>query len=410
MSAPMKHVIVGAGLAGAKAAETIRQGSADASIVLIGDETVPPYERPPLSKAHLRSADDDRTAMRVHADDFYERAEIDLRTGVRVVDIDTEARAVSTAEGERIPYDRLLLAPGSAPNALPIDGADGARVHRLRTLSDSDALRAAMQAGGEIVVVGAGWIGCEVAASARQIGLDVHLVDPGPTPLHGALGSELGGFYREVQQSHGVRTYFGTRPTSIVEGRDGVRVVLDDGTSLDASLVAIGVGATPRTELAQRADLDVSDGVQVHANLETSVRGVFAAGDVASAWHPFFERHVRVEHWANALHQGVCAGQNMLDGVEIYDRLPYFFSDQYDIGMEFVGLRGAEDELVLRGEFGAEEFLAFWTRDGRVTAALQVNTWDVVEELERLIRSRAGVDPAVLADPAVPLETITRVG
>jgi len=313
-------------------------------------------------------------------------------------------RAVLLEGGERIDYDALLLAPGAEPKRLAVPGADLEGVHVLRTLDDCDALRGVLDRGGRLVVVGAGWIGCEVAASARQRGMEVAVIEPQSVPLERVLGSELGAFYRDVHLDHGVVMRLGTGVEAI-EGAGRVeRVRASDGTMLEADAVLIGVGVAPRTGLAEGV-LDVDDGILVDAGLRTSVEGVFAAGDVANHDHPLLGR-LRVEHWANALEQGPAAARAMLGQEVSYDRVPYFFSDQYDVGMEYAGHSRPDDEVVFRGDPATREFIAFWLRDGRVAAGMNVNVWDVNEHIQALVRSGMSVDVARLTDPDVALEDI----
>jgi 3-phenylpropionate/trans-cinnamate dioxygenase ferredoxin reductase component len=381
-------VIVGAGLAGAKAAETLREEGFEGRVVLIGDEDELPYERPPLSKDYLRG-EAPRENAQVHDAAFYESHDVELRTGVRVKAIDPAASALTLDGGEQIRYDALLLATGAEPRRLPLEGA-----HYLRTLRDSDALRERIEPGVHVAIVGAGWIGSEVAASARQLGADVSLIEMAEVPLERVLGRRIGEFYRDLHVEHGVRFLGGSGAESLDE--------------LAADLVLVAVGVTPRTELAELAGLEVENGVRVDAALRSSAPTIFAAGDVASAWHPRLERHLRVEHWANALNQGPAAARSML-GLEVsYDRVPYFFSDQYDVGMEYSGHADASDSLVIRGDLEAREFVAFWLRDGRVVAGMNVNVWDVTDPIQALIRSGARVDVARLSSTDEPLEELAK--
>jgi 3-phenylpropionate/trans-cinnamate dioxygenase ferredoxin reductase subunit len=308
------------------------------------------------------------------------------------------------AGGERIDYDALLLATGAEPRRPPIPGTDLEGVHVLRTLEDSDALRGVLDAGGRLVVVGAGWIGCEVSASARQRGMDVALIETQAVPLEGVLGPELGAFYRDVHADHGVGLHLGTGVEAIEGDGCAERVRTSDGTVLDCTAVVIAVGVAPRTRLADGV-LDVDNGILVDASLRASADGVFAAGDVANHDHPLFGR-LRVEHWANALEQGPSAARAMLGQDAVYERVPYFFSDQYDVGMEYAGHSRPGDEVVFRGDPATREFIAFWLRDGRVTAGMNVNVWDVNEHLQELARSGASVDADRLRDPDVPLDEL----
>jgi 3-phenylpropionate/trans-cinnamate dioxygenase ferredoxin reductase subunit len=400
------HVIIGAGLAGAKAAETLRTEGFDGDVVLLSDETETPYERPPLSKQVLRGEDEESSAF-VHPADFYPDHDVDLRLGCRVDAIDVADRVVATADGQRIGYDRLLICTGAEPRRLRLPGADLGGIRYLRTLPDSRELRAALQHARRLAVVGAGWIGSEVAASARQLGVEVVLIDPLSAPLVRVLGAELGRVYHDLHAEHGVDVWMETSVAGFSGGPDGVSgVVTAEGGEIEADLVVVGIGVEPRIALAQAAGLEVADGITVGETLETSAPGVFAAGDVAAAWHPILNQRVRVEHWANALNQGVTAGQNMLGAKRPYDRPPYFFSDQYDFGMEYRGHATSWDQVVFRGDPAAREFIAFWLADGAVVAAMNANVWEGGDELEALVIARRPVDPALLADEDTPLGSL----
>ena len=405
MTTPRDIVIVGAGLAGAKAAETLREEGFDGRLVLVGDEPERPYERPPLSKDYLRG-ESGRDVVYVHEAGFYDEGAIELRTGTRATAIDPAERTVTLAGGERLSWDRLLLAVGAEPRRLPVPGADLEGVLYLRDLADCDRLRATLDAGGRLAVIGAGWIGSEVAASARQAGLEVTLLERLAVPLENVLGPTVGRLYADLHRERGVDLLTGVEVEAL-EGAGRVeRVRLVGGRTIDCTAVVVGVGVVPRTALAEAAGLAVDDGVLVDATLRASAPDVYAAGDVARAMHPFYRRHVRVEHWANALNQGPVAARNMLGPEEPYDRIPYFFSDQYEVGMEYSGLARGSDQVVLRGDPAARELIAFWIADGRVAAGMNVNVWDVTEPIQALIRSRAPVDLARLGDPAVPLEAL----
>jgi 3-phenylpropionate/trans-cinnamate dioxygenase ferredoxin reductase subunit len=395
--------IIGASLAGAKAAEAAHASGYDGRVVLVGDEPAPPYERPPLSKAVLRGEAEPDTA-RVHPDGFYAEHGIELVTGeVTRLDVGPGARAALLADGRRIDFDTAVLATGSRPRRLRVPGGELAGVHYLRSVDDAIALRDAIRDGSRVAVIGAGWIGTEVAASARQVGRDVVLIDPAPVPLQRVLGSEIGSMFQRLHADHGVELRLGSGVTAVRGGHQVEAVVLEDGRVEPADVVVVGIGVEPRTELAARTGLRVDDGIVVDERLATSVDGIYAAGDVASAWHPHYRRHVRVEHWSTALNQGGTAGRNAAGAAESYDRLPYFFSDQYDLGLEYVGLASADDEVIVRGDLDARELIAFWHRDGVVTAAMNVNVWDVVDDLRAIVSSGARVDPASLADPRAPL-------
>jgi 3-phenylpropionate/trans-cinnamate dioxygenase ferredoxin reductase subunit len=395
-------VIAGASLAGAKAAEAARASGFDGRVVLVGAERGLPYERPPLSKAVLRG-EAPPESTRVHDDGFHAAHDIELLTGRTVEALDLGSGQVTLDGGEALPFSAVVLATGAEPRRLDLPGADLAGVHYLRELDDSLRLGEALRRAGRVAVVGGGWIGSEVAASARQLGADVVMIDRADVPLQRVLGREVGEVFRSLHADNGVRL---RSATGVVELRGTGRVeqvVLRDGAVEDADVVVVGIGVTPRTGLAEAAGLEVDDGVVVDEHLQASAPGVFAAGDVASAWHPHYRRRLRVEHWANALNQGLTAGANAVGGSEAYTRLPYFFSDQYDLGLEYVGHGSPDDDVVIRGDRDARELIAFWHRDGVVTAAMNVNVWDVVEDLKAVVGSGEAIDTGRLADPSVDL-------
>lgn len=395
-------VIAGAGLAGAKAAETLRAEGFAGRVVLVGAEPDLPYERPPLSKGYLLGQDD-RASVFVHDEKWYADQGIEVLTGRRVTALDRAAHEIELAGGERLGYTKLLLATGASPRRLRVPGNDLEGVHYLRRLVQADRLRDALAAGGRVVVAGAGWIGLETAAAATTYGCEVTIVEPSPSPLHATLGPELGAFFAGLHRRHGVDLRLGTGVTGFA-GDTSVTAVQTDAGEIPADVVIVGIGARPETRLAEEAGLAVDDGVRVDASLRTEDPDVFAAGDVASAWHPAYDRHIRVEHWAAATNGGPAAALSMLGREVVYDDLPYFFSDQYDIGMEFTGWfpPGGYDRVVTRGT--DEAFHAFWLAGGRVVAVLHVNQWDEgLDAVRALIRGGRTVDPDVLADPARPL-------
>jgi 3-phenylpropionate/trans-cinnamate dioxygenase ferredoxin reductase subunit len=394
MSADRTFVIVGGGLAGAKAAEALRDEGFDGRVVLLADEDVAPYERPPLSKDYLRG-DAGRDAIWALEEGWYEAHDVELRTGTRATELALGSNEVVLDGGERIGFEQLLLATGAAPKRLPF----GADTHVLRTVHDSDALREALTPGARLVVIGAGWIGCEVAASARQRGAEVTMIAPESVPLERVLGPEVGAIYRDVHAAQGVELALGTGVEAIEAG--AVRTT--DGRTFPADLVVVGIGVAPRTELAEAAGLKVDDGVLTDDRLRTSAPNVYAAGDIARAQHPILGETIRVEHWGTALEQGPAAARNMLGRDLAYDRIPYFFSDQYDVGMEYAGHALTYDRVVFRGDPSSLEFMAFWMRGDRVAAGINVNVWDVNEDIQALIRSGASVDDEALSDPNVAL-------
>jgi 3-phenylpropionate/trans-cinnamate dioxygenase ferredoxin reductase subunit len=407
MKEPHVFVIVGAGLAGAKAAQTLRETGFGGEVVLLGEEPERPYERPPLSKGLLLGTAE-RESVFVHEAGWYAAHGVDLRTGTRVTAIDRAARQVELAGGLRIGYDALLLATGAAPRRLAVPGADVDGVLALRTLADCDRIAAALVDGGHLVVVGAGWIGLEVAAAARQRGATVTVVERSELPLLRVLGPNIARVFADLHRDHGVTFRFGAVVQAFRgEGRVSA-VLLGDGTELRADAVVVGVGVDPNVALAERAGLAVDNGVVVDQALRSSDPRVFAAGDIANAYHPVYGTHLRVEHWATALHSGPAAARSMLGAEVVYDRLPYFYTDQYDLGMEYTGYAppGGYDTVVVRGDLAKREFIAFWTARGRVMAGMNVNVWDVAPLIENLIRGKKPVDLARLADPGVALDDV----
>ncbi|MFF3033333.1 NAD(P)/FAD-dependent oxidoreductase [Streptomyces rubiginosohelvolus] len=417
VDAHQTFVIVGAGLAGAKAAETLRAEGFTGRVILIGDERDHPYERPPLSKGYL-DGKADRDSVFTHERPWYAGADIELHLGQPVTALDRYAKTVQLGDNTVIHYDKLLLATGSEPRRLDIPGTDLAGVHHLRRLAHADRLRNVLAAlgrdNGHLVIAGAGWIGLEVAAAARGYGAEVTVVEAEPTPLHQVIGPELGQIFTELHSSHGVRFHFGARLTEIT-GQDGMVLAArtDDGEEHPAHDVLAAIGAAPRSALAEAAGLELAErahggGIAVDASLRTSDPHIYAAGDVAAAHHPLLGTRLRVEHWANALNGGPAAARAMLGQDVTYDRIPYFFSDQYDLGLEYSGWAppGSYDEVIIRGDAGKREFIAFWLKDRRVLAAMNVNVWDVTETVQELIRARQQHDPEALADPSVPLDSL----
>ena len=398
-------VIIGASLAGAKAAEELRNQGFDGRVLLVGAELERPYERPPLTKDYLRG-ESEREQAYVHDEGFYGAHEIELLTGATATKIDPSTNRVTLEDGRELAYDRLLLATGAEPRRIPISGSDLDGVYYLRTLGDCDALRERLDGGGKVVVVGAGWIGSEFAASARQRGLEVTIIDPLPLPNERVFGAELGAFYRDVHSGHGVELLLGTGVESFEGDRAVTGVRADGGQVVDCEFAVVGIGVAPRVELAHDAGMKVENGILVDEKFQTSSPGVFAAGDVANAWHPSYERRIRVEHWANALNQGPAAARAMLGEPVSYTRIPYFFSDQYEVGMEYSGYAPEWDQLVFRGDREGGEFIAFWLRDGRVLAGMNVNVWDVNEHIQALIRSEEVVEPSRLQDLDTPLDSL----
>jgi 3-phenylpropionate/trans-cinnamate dioxygenase ferredoxin reductase component len=394
--------IIGGSLAGASAAFALRDAGFTGSVTLVGEERHRPYERPPLSKGYLRGEEAaDKADVRPAAD--YATHDIELIAGHRAVTIDRDARTVELDDDRQLRYDALILATGASPRRLSVTRGYLPGVHYLRTRDQADALRAAAASASRIVVIGGGWIGTEAAASLRQMGGDVTLVTNLDHPLERVLGPEVGAIYGELHRANGVRIVPGHAIALVGDDRVcGVR--LGDGQVLPADVVVAGVGAVPRVGLALRSGLATSEGaIAVDAHLRTSDPAIFAAGDVAAAFHPRYGRRIRVEHWDNAREQGATAARNVLGAREIYDRVPYFYSDQFDLGMEVRGRTLGSDRAVLRGDPSRREFLAFWLSEGRVVAAMNANIWDAGDQLAAMVAGGVQIAPERLADDGVPI-------
>jgi 3-phenylpropionate/trans-cinnamate dioxygenase ferredoxin reductase component len=402
------YVIAGASLAGAKAAEALRTAGFDGPVVLIGDESERPYERPPLSKGYLLGSAD-RDSIYVHSADWYAEHDVDLRLGVRVTGIDPAAHDVTLADGTRIGYARLLLATGASPRRLPVPGADLPGALYLRRVADSEEIKATFQGSSRVAVIGAGWIGLETTAAARAAGVEVTVLEMADLPLLRVLGAEVARMFADLHTEHGVDARYGVQVAEITAAHGRASgVLLADGSHVAADAVIIGVGIAPNVQLAEAAGLEVRNGIVVDSQLRSSNPDIFAAGDVANAFHPLLGTHIRVEHWANALNQPETAARAMLGHDVAYDRVPYFYTDQYDLGMEYSGYvePGGYDQVVFRGDAGKREFIAFWLREGRVLAGMNVNVWDVNDAIQDLVRAARPADTSRLADPDVPLDAV----
>ena len=399
-------VIVGGGLAAGKAAEALREHGHDGRIVLVGAEGHRPYERPPLSKGYLLGNDELESAF-VHTARWYAEHQVELRLGAPATALDPDAHAVSLGD-EPIPYDKLLIATGAVARRLPMADDSGAPVAYLRTMEDSERIKGALQSGRRIAIIGGGWIGLEVAAAARSAGCDVVVIEALERPLLRVLGPEVAEVFADLHEAHGVDLRTSASVSAIESAGQRAVVHLGDGSVIEADLLVVGVGVTPLSGLAEGAGLRTDNGIVVDAHLRTSHPDVFAAGDVANAYHPDLGRHLRVEHWDNAIGQGVTAARNMLGADESYTQLPYFFTDQYDFGMEYVGNIGPDgyDEVVLKGDVGERVFTAFWLKGGAVLAGMHANDWDAIDAVRRIVGA-ATVDATALRDPAVPLTDVT---
>jgi 3-phenylpropionate/trans-cinnamate dioxygenase ferredoxin reductase component len=409
MAHPDSIVIVGGGLAGAKGAEGLREQGFQGGLTVIGAEDQLPYERPPLSKSYLQGKSTLADAQ-VHNRDWYDDNSVDLRLATTVAAVRPGAHEIELAGGETIGYGALLLATGSTPRRLPVPGADAAGILTLRRVEDSDAIRETFGADRRLAIIGGGWIGLEVAAAAREAGTEVTVIEATAAPLLAVLGPNLAAVFATLHTDHGVTLYTEARVAEILatDGRaSGVR--LADGTVIPADAVVVGIGAAPNTELAEQAGLAVDNGVLVSAALRSSDPDIYAVGDIANAEHPFVGTRIRVEHWANALNQPAVAAAAMLGNDVSYDALPYFYTDQYDLGMEYVGHAppGSYSQVVVRGDLPAREFVAFWLdAESRVLAGMNVNVWDVTDPIKALIRSRNAMTASLLADPTVLLEDL----
>jgi 3-phenylpropionate/trans-cinnamate dioxygenase ferredoxin reductase subunit len=411
MASSTTFVIVGGGLAGAKAVEALRDNDFDGQIILFADEGYPPYERPPLSKEYL-AGKKTLADFTVHNSDWYRDHKVDLRLGSRVSSLDPAAHTVGLPDGTTAAYHKLLLATGSASRRPPIPGSDADGVYYLRTYDDAAALNSVLTEGSSLAVVGAGWIGLEVAAGARQRGVGVTVVEAAKQPLAAALGETVGEVFATLHRDHGVDLRLETQVEEITrsDGTEGKATGLKmrDGSTVAADAVLVAVGAKPNIELAEEAGLSMGDGgVLVDASLRTNDPDIYAVGDIAAAENPLFGTRIRTEHWANALKQPAVAVAGMLGKPGEYAELPYFFTDQYDLGMEYVGHAPSFDRVVFRGDVAGREFVAFWLdADNRVLAGMNVNIWDVLDDVKALIRSRTPVDADRLADPRSPLSDL----
>lgn len=405
MSEPTSYVVVGGGLAGAKAAEAIRAGDADGTVTIVGAESRRPYERPDLSKAVLlgkKSAEE----LYVHDEGWYGEHSVELLLGQQATAIDRDQRRVTLADGRELPYERLLLATGASPRRLNLPGADLPGVHYLRTTEDNQALAAALSGGSSVVVVGAGWIGLEVASAALEQGLDVTVVEPQPTALYGVMGQEVGEIWAQLHRDHGVDMRTGVQANAIrEEGGRATGVVLDNGQVVSADFVVVGVGAAPNLDLAEAAGLTDGGGVPVDTRLRTRDPNIWAAGDIALAQNTWAGRALRVEHWANAKNQGAFAGRSMTGSEDEWSDPPYFYTDQYDAGMEYWGWADPRvDTVALRGRPVDGSYVAAWlSQDGNVDAAMHVNRWDDADAVKALVQAKVKLDVDRFRDESVAL-------
>jgi 3-phenylpropionate/trans-cinnamate dioxygenase ferredoxin reductase subunit len=408
MTTQPNFIIVGGGLAGAIAAGTLREERFDGTITLLGEEPHRPYERPPLSKDYLQGKVD-RDSIFAHPEPWYADHTVELRLGTPMTSLDPAARTITTASGAQLGYDKLLLTTGSTPRRLSVPGADLDGVQYLRSVDDSERIKAGFAQAHRVAIIGAGWIGLETAAAARNAGLDVTLLERSELPLLHVLGPETAPIFADLHRDHGVdlRTQVAVAELT---GRNGAvtGVILSDGSRIDADMVLVGVGITPNTQLAAQAGLDVDNGILVDEHLRTSDPNIFAAGDVANAYNPRLGRHIRVEHWANARRQGATAGKAMLGQAAVDARPSYFFTDQYDLSMEYTGDIGPSgyDQVIFRRHADPRQLIVFWLQKQRVQAGMNINIWDVADDIERLVQSPHPAITDDLANPSIPLDSV----
>jgi 3-phenylpropionate/trans-cinnamate dioxygenase ferredoxin reductase component len=400
-------VVIGAGLTGASAAIALRKYSVDARVTLIGDEDEAPYERPPLSKGYLRG-ELPLDKLLVRPPEFYAEQGIDTIFGARASRIDVPQHAVDLDDGRRVPFDRLLIATGVRNRRPPIPGIELEGVHQLRTIRDANRLRAEMRPGRKAVVVGMGFIGCEVAAALRHDQLEVIAIDPGPTPLAHVLGETIGGTLASLHALYGVHTVFNDKVQAFEGDGHVVRVVTAAGLRMACDLAVVGVGVAPVVDLLDGTGIRLDNGIVVDEYCATSVDSIYAAGDVANHFHPIFGRHIRVEHWQNAMRQGDNAARNMLGERIPYDDIPWFWSDQYDANMQYAGFHTAYDDLIVRGRLDGGSYAAFYLNGGVIDAVVGLNNAKDVRRTIPLIKARRPIDPRQLRDESVDLRSLVQ--
>lgn len=400
-----RYVIVGASLAGATAAATLREEGFDGDVTLIGEEPEPPYERPPLSKQYLRGEFTFETAL-VRPPEYYAEQEIDARFGARATRIDPANRVVELADGERIPYDKVLVTTGSRNRRLPLPGRDLEGVYDLRTVADCNRLRSEAAPGRKAVIVGMGFIGAEVAASLRLMGVEVDVVEAFKTPLFGVLGEEIGRVVEAIHRDQGVRMYFQDSVAAFEGNRRIERVRTTRGRTLGCDFAVVGVGVEPVTDPVVSAGVEVDNGIVTDPFCRTNVEGIYAAGDVTNHYHPIFGRRMRVEHWQNALRQGPAAARSMLAKGQPYDEIPWFWSDQYDYNLQYAGFLGDYDEVVVRGSTKDRDFAAFYLKDRRIVASLGINRGKDIRQSIRLIKAKTIIDTSILRDQDLEVRSL----
>jgi 3-phenylpropionate/trans-cinnamate dioxygenase ferredoxin reductase subunit len=402
---PPTFVIVGASLAGGTAAATLRQDGFAGDVILIGDERHLPYERPPLSKQYLRGEVPFEKAL-VRPEGFYEANSIDTRFGDAATQIDPAERKIALTSGRSVRYDKLLIATGVRNRRPPIPGLNLQNIFDLRSVADADALRAQIVSGRKAAVIGMGFIGCEVAASLRQQGVEVVCIDPSPTPLFRVLGERLGQVMSTIHGNHGVEMVFDDVVTRFEGDRGVERVITRRGRRVDCDFAVVGVGVAPVVDFLADSGVEISNGILVDEYCRTNAQDIYAAGDVANHYHPVFQQRMRVEHWQNAMQQGAAAARSMLGTGTPYDAVHWFWSDQYDVNLQYAGFHREGDQVVVRGDVDTRGFIAFHLNHGRIDAVVALNRGKDVRRVMPLIKARAAVDPRQLGDESVDLRTL----
>jgi 3-phenylpropionate/trans-cinnamate dioxygenase ferredoxin reductase component len=398
-------VIVGASLAGATAAATLREEGFDGRVILVGKEPTPPYERPPLSKEYFRGEAPFGDAL-VRPEDFYASNDIETHFGVRATRVDPIEKSIALTGDDRIHYDKVLIATGSRNRRYPIPGLDLEGIYDLRTIEDCDRLKKEIVAGRRAAIVGMGFIGSEIASSLRQMGVEVVAVEGGNFPLSRVLGDEIGRVMEHIHRDHGVEMFFEDHVSGF-EGTGHVeRIVTQGGRRIDCDFAVVGIGVEPVTDVVAGSGIDVDNGIVVDQYCRTNIDGVFAAGDVTNHYHPVFRQRMRVEHWHNALNQGATAARNMMGRATVYDKIHWFWSDQYDYNLQYTGFHREWDELVVRGSLENRDFIAFYVKDGIVAAAAGMNRGRDIRRTMPLIRQRTVADPGQLADDDLDLRSL----
>ena len=400
-------VVIGAGQAGGWAARTLRDEGFEGGIVVIGEEPYPPYERPPLSKEVLLGKEPPESSY-LWPEGSFDDLGIELRTGVEATAIERAEKTVALSDGGTIAYDKLLIATGGRVRKLPIEGATLEGVHYLRGIDDSAAIRADLGEGAKLVVIGGGWIGLEVAAAARMLGADVVVVEALEQLCGRALTPDLAAYLLDVHRGRGVDIRLGTTVEALTgESRvSGAR--LSGGEAVPATAAVIGIGIVPNVELAEAAGLEVENGIKVDALCRTSDPDIFAAGDVTNHPNGLLGRNVRLESWENAQNQGIAAAKAMLGGETPYCEIPWFWSDQYDVNIQLVGLPADFEETVTRGDRTQGSFVEFYMKGGRIDGAAAINNPRDIRFAKRLMQAEKIVDPAALADPGIKLQALLR--